>query len=129
MKFENKEYNQEIKDFERNANISKMELSKFTYNSNINSKRMNELLISLSKIHKSMINNSLSSINYSTIKIDLNGYNTSKLLMKTINKSQKLLNEYEKYHEIKDLKNKTKNKKNITPECLKKILKKINHMI
>ena len=124
MKFENKEYNQEIKDFERNANISKMELSKFTYNSNINSKRMNELLISLSKIHKSMINNSLSSINYSTIKIDLNGYNTSKLLMKTINKSQKLLNEYEKYHEIKDLKNKTKNKKNITPECLKKNSKK-----
>ena len=121
MKFDNKENNQKIKDFERNANISKMLLSKFLYNSNINSNRMNELLLTMSKIHKSMIKNPLSSFNYSTIKIDLDGYNTSKLLMNTINKSQQLLKEYEKCDEIEGLNNKrkNKNKKRLSPENLK----------
>ena len=123
MKFDNKGNNHKIKDFERNANISKMVLSKFSYNSNINRQRMNELLLAMSKIYQSMVKNSLSSINYSTIKIDLDGYNTSKLLMNTINKSQKLLDEYERYDEIEELendnKNKKKNKKNLSSEDLK----------
>ena len=59
MKFDNKGNNHKIKDFERNANISKMVLSKFSYNSNINRQRMNELLLAMSKIYQSMVKNSL----------------------------------------------------------------------
>ena len=121
MKFDNKGNNHKIKDFERNANISKMVLSKFSYNSNINRQRMNELLLAMSKIYQSMVKNSLSSINYSTIKIDLDGYNTSKLLMNTINKSQKLLDEYERYDEIEELENDNKNKKKIKKILVQKI--------
>ena len=105
------EYKYKIKDFERNANIPKKALSKFTYYSYINSQRMKELLLTMSKIKRLMINNSSISTNKKKKKIDIDGYNTSKLLSNTIKKSQKLLQDYDCYEEIEELEKKKKKKK------------------
>ena len=69
---------------------------------------MKELLLTMSKIKRLMINNSSISTNLSMRKIDIDGYNTSKLLSNTIKKSQKLLQDYDCYEEIEELEKKKK---------------------